>query len=369
MNSSHRTLKSFPFDLLTLLLPNPTQTLFLRVCLLSGDSAREAWRAWRARIGDAREFFVRDTTGMKRLLPLLACNLRANNIPVEFDWLKAAALREELRAATFWRTSARVFTALDEDNIPFIVGKGASVDALAYPQRGLRHSHDLDLIVQDIESAAHTLARAGIKRVNAFQFRDESDLLISLHVQLFELPFYNPPDWNVWERTRTEMIYNVRVRGLTPEDRLAQILGHASYGSGRASAQWVCDAWFVLKRGRIDWNAFIERIRVCRLSLPSAALLNYLMKELGAEIPSEAIEGLNELAIQSDSLACGVALHGVRAGPRGSRRAMWKCARGVQSRLRLMRWMVLPPPQSLIATNRLAGTKELRRFYFDRFRK
>ena len=277
-------------------LPNPIQTLFLRACLAEGKAARESWKEWRALIGDPRAFFTSEFPTARRLLPLLHFNLRRNKIEVKDAWLKAARVREKARGATFWSTSGKILSALNGQEVSFILGKGAAIDAFGYPHLGLRHTHDLDLIVQDVEHAAAALEHLKLKRVGDTRFEDDSGLPVALHAGLFCTGNRDSDMDAVWRRTREKTIFNICVRLLSPEDQLLQLLEHASHSSPGRSGHWVCDAWFVIGREEMDWEALAARAEILGLTLTIAIGLKYLADEFGAVIPDEVLGRLAALA-------------------------------------------------------------------------
>lgn len=319
----------------TLQLPNPIQTLFLRACLAEGDVARESWKEWRARIGDPRTFFASEFPAARRLLALLHFNLRRNEIEVQDAWLKAARVREKARGATFWSTSGQILSALNGQAVSFILGKGAAIDAFGYPHLGLRHTHDLDLIVQDAESAAAALEN--LKRVGDLRFEDDSGLPVALHAGLFCAGNRDIDMDAVWRRTREKTIFNTRVRLLSPEDQLLQILEHASHASPGRSGHWVCDAWFVIGREGMDWDALAARAEILGLTLAVTIGLKYLTDELGAVIPDEALGQLAALAGHAAIPAFPRAGDTARVpGPGGSLRDRWG---GVLGRWARFEWL------------------------------
>src|SRR4051794_16377582 len=94
------------FNVMRLALPTPTETQLLRACLSHGDMCRQALMQWTEAVRDPKQYFIDDTKGIKRILPLLYESLRDNQVEADkafLPYLKTAYVHEDMRAATFQR--------------------------------------------------------------------------------------------------------------------------------------------------------------------------------------------------------------------------------------------------------------------------
>jgi hypothetical protein len=347
--------------MLSLLLPTAAQTDLLRACLWSGAAASEAWSRWEQAIGGAERVATPPDAATKGLLPLLHRAMRYNTIAVAPPIraaLGAAALVEAQRDQAYRRTCTRALETLAAASVPSLVLKGAAIAEMVYPEPTLRHSHDVDLLVgmADLDRAAGALRRAGFaaspvgqgRGATTYRVVDRSGLPIELHDRLFRLSFYAPPLAEVWARSRPCRIGACQAFTLSPADQLAQVCGQAACCRSRDSLRWVCDAWYLIERASaLDWEVLLQIAAASRLSLPLAAQLEYLRINLEAAIPAAVRERLADHAARAGRTERDIALFCVRAGARGTLRNLFCAAPDWSDRVELLRWMLLPSPDSL----------------------
>ena len=124
---------------------SPSNLLLLKAALLDGDAAIAAYRAWRPTL-DLETI----SYGQQRLLPLLQSNLTRFGIedPLadRFRGIRRYFWFRNLKAMAFAR---RVFAALDQIGVPFIVLKGAALIACYLADRSLRPMDDIDILVPE----------------------------------------------------------------------------------------------------------------------------------------------------------------------------------------------------------------------------
>ena len=341
-------------DALSVLLPTGAETALLRACLHSSDSARDGWERWRAgRTARAAELCTA-LARWRSLLPLLECSAVRNDLDVGCDvlpYLRATALREELRAVRYRRIVASALTALEDAGITALVVRGAALAATVYDAWSLRHCHDLDLLVDAdmLDAAASALARAGFGRVPGSPAprtdaiaEHASGLPIALHTRPFAIAYNDAVGDSFTRGSRLITIEGVRGRAPSPEATLVHVLGHATYSSSRRNLRWVADAWHIVSRhGDLEWEDVLARIAVHRLDLPVSVLLGYLA-EFGAAVPAHALTVVRERAASADRLAEDVALGGATAATQGDVVGIWRSMSSWRGRLRLVRWAVAP---------------------------
>ena len=341
---------------LCLLLPTPEETDLLRACLWSGPTAREAWERWRAGgvhggLGDE---------AVKPLLPLLYHAVRRNDLAVEprvRATLGAAALAETRRSAAYHRICARACAAVEEASVPFLVLTGAALGDTVYPAGALRHSHDVDLLVEarDLDCATEALRRGGFtpvpgrgRDVEQRELRDDSGLPIRLHSRLLPVRYYDMALDGIRDRAQVSAIAGRRLSTLSAADHLVHVCGLAACAGRGRSLKWVFDAWYLIARHpELDGQALLRMASDARAVLPLTVLLGYLADQLDARLPNQLVAGLAAAAARTDRTAREVALFGVRAGGRGTLRNLWWATRGWRDGADLVRWMLVPTPVSL----------------------
>jgi hypothetical protein len=112
--------------------------------------------------------------------------------------------------------------------------------------------------------------------------------------------------------------------------------------------RWVTDAWHLMTSDRtLDWDLVDSTARASRLALPLAVLFGYLAEHLEAPVPGRVRESRSAAAAQADRATREIALVGVRAGPRGTFRNLFRSARGWSERAALIKWMLAPAPATL----------------------
>lgn len=254
--------------------PDPDATLFLRACLHSGDTARDAWERWVAAVGSP--LTALGDASLRRLGPLLHHSVRRNGLEVErrlLTTLRTASLRENLRAAAVAAETRRALDALAAAGVAPVVLRGVVLAETVYPAPALRHCHDLDLLVEpaELERARSAVDAAGLH------------LAVSLHTALL------PPgvdEARMRARARPLRLAGVPARGLAAPDLLLHVLGH---GPARSRPPvWAPDAWFLLTGPEApDWESVHAARRSARRSVRAA--LRYLRDGLGAPVPEEAV--------------------------------------------------------------------------------
>jgi len=147
-----RPTKSLFSNVLSVLLPTEEQSWLLQACLWSGQRGERAWAKWSEVIGDATNCLREDTEGVKGLLPLLFHSLQHKDVTIdkEFNtYLRTAYLRDELRSKAYSEICRNVASTLNTAGISVVLLKGAALAETIYPLPVLRHSHFLDILIND----------------------------------------------------------------------------------------------------------------------------------------------------------------------------------------------------------------------------
>jgi hypothetical protein len=345
---------------LTAVLPAPDTTELVRACLHEGASSPE-WSVWRRRSGDLR-VVLSEQEGLRALMPLLYHARHQDQTelePRDLTLLRAAALREELRYRTILPVAARALDALSQAGVEAMVTRGVALLETAYPAPGLRHCHDLDLLVraEHLAPARATLASIGwtpSPPQRSRQLEGASVKLVhptgfplKLHTRLFAQPYYNLPPDGVFARGQSFTVGGAAARRTSSTDMLLHICVNAVCQARPTAVKWVADAWFTLReQPPIDWPLLTELAREGRLAQPLGASLTYLARELAAPIPPAALADLATISAREGALA----LDGALAAAQSARRASLPRATNHLTALRLAARVVVPSPAYMRAT-------------------
>jgi len=362
---------------LSAILPSPAETWLLQACLLPGDRARAAWAASGGQGGHVVHLFREDTRGLKMLGPLLNRAVHGNSLPASptaLTVLRTAQLREELRSREYRRILGHVLSTLAAAEIPAVVLQGAALSELVYDDPSLRHSHDVELLLDeaDLPRAVSVLTAAGLGRpVDASLarvfFEHPSGLPVVLQRDLFGEALYGPRANEAWAASERRAIAGAPARVLSRLDNLLHVCGRASYFPTRDSLLWVCDAWLLATRGSgLDWDQLIERATASRLLLPVDVVLGYLVQELDAPVPGPVLARLHAAAATVDPLTLDVALFGARASGRSGLVGLLRAAGSWQERLRLLHRLLFPSAAYMRHAYDVAGTAWLPLYYVYR---
>jgi hypothetical protein len=289
------------------LLPDPGQTLLLRTCLNRGPGAADAWQEWRARQADPAEGLRRTFPGEATFLtPMLHHGLRAAGAdPGDTELaatLSAAAMREERRAVKLHAGAAAVLAELREAGLDPIVLRGVALAELAYPQPGLRHTHDLDLLLgpEEQERAVEALGALGGSAPDGRSGRGDTVVLhplgvpVAMHATLCVVRGPAMPIEAVRSRCIRAPIGGAETLVLAPDDELLHVIAQSVTGPVPASIRWVPDAWFLLGTGiEPDWERLAATAEEARLGVVGLGALTYLAG-LGLPVPETAFASLRE---------------------------------------------------------------------------
>ena len=287
--------------------------LLLRAALLDGDIAIAAYRAWRPTID-------LDTlgNGQNRLLPLLQRNLTRLGIddPLmdRFRGIRRYYWVRNMQAMAF---AQRVFTALDQASVPFIVLKGAALIACYLADRSLRPMDDIDILVPQ-GRVADTIAVLTAMNLHPGQISPryftssslqsrvpgwgfcgtDQSMNIDLHWKALHLDRRPEADDRFWLTHRETSFDGMPIRVLDPAHQLIHICAHAAQPTAGASAeQWPADAILVI-RGSTDlcFERLVSEADERGLSAIMGEALGFLAQEFSISIPNAAIPRMRAAA-------------------------------------------------------------------------
>jgi hypothetical protein len=177
---------------------------------------------------------------------------------------------------------------------PTLTG-GVAVAETAYPEPGLRHCHDVDVLIAGGEREPATRALAG-RGGGADSPQHRGRLVVghplgapvALHDRLFTLPGPRPPIESMLGRRHEVEVDGVRAGVLAPDDLLLQVVGRGVCDVPAGYLRWAVDA-AEIARGAVDWERFAATASRSRLAGILAIGLGYLRGQLGAPVPAAAL--------------------------------------------------------------------------------
>jgi hypothetical protein len=291
---------------------SPSTLLLLKAALLDGDAAIAAYRAWRPTL-DLETI----SYGQQRLLPLLQRNLTRFGIEDPlidiFQGIRRYFWVRNLKSMAF---AQRLFAALEQTGVPFIVLKGAALIACYLADRSLRPMDDIDILVPDDrlpdaiavltamnlhpkEIYTRHLMRSDVRCYSPGEgFIGGSNQNIDLHWKALHLDRRPEADDRFWQAHRKASLDGTPIRVLDPAHQLIHICAHAAQMGGAAAAeQWPADAILVI-RGSTDLcvERLISEADYRGLSAIIAEGLGFLAQEFNVSIPNVAISHLRSAA-------------------------------------------------------------------------
>ena len=290
---------------------SPANLLLLKAALLDKDAAIDAYRAWRPTLN-----FETISHGQQRILPLLQSNLTRFGIedPLadRFRGIRRYFWVRNLKAMTF---AQRVFAALDQSGVPFIVLKGAALVACYLADRSLRPMDDIDILVSEERVAnaiavltAMNLQPKGVSpryltlssvrsSVPGWEFLGP-DQNIDLHWKVLHLDQRPEADDRFWQAHREASLDGMPIRVLDPADQLIHIFAHAAQRYAAAAAeQWPADAILVIRRSTdLCFERLVSQADQHGLSATMAEGLDFLAQEFNVRVPKAAISRMRSAA-------------------------------------------------------------------------
>ncbi|MCL4396263.1 MAG: nucleotidyltransferase family protein [Chloroflexi bacterium] len=281
--------------------PTLSQELLLRAALLETEQARCAWEEWKSLVDlDDVDW------GSHRLLPLLYRNLQRQGIEdAAMGRFKGIHHKAWYRNRLLIDVLAGILEAFHRAGIETMALKGAALILLHYKDHGLRPMNDLDVLVPaaQVSQAADLLSGLGwspkFRAPHAWVFTDSSRHEFDLHWHVLAECCKAGDDDDFWAAAVPLTVGRVETRALNPTDQLLHVCAHGLKWNVLPPVRWVADATIVLNTSEIDWNRLIAQARKRELLLTMRQALGYLRRTLGARIPEEIIEEMQDAPIAS----------------------------------------------------------------------
>ena len=343
-------------DTLSVMLPASEDRLLLRACILPGESGRQACQSWIKRCNDPKSELGREF--VKSFLPMLFFAVQTHGVELDntlLTILRTANFREQLRTKTYTRICRDVFSTLLSNELPAIVVKGAALAESVYPHPALRHSHNIELLVQErhldqVTRLLKPLRFTGSGGTNSHpELTHESGLPLVLHSNLFELPLCRSDLPDVWSRSQEMVLSKVSVHVLAPTDLILHTSAQAAYSSAGESYRWISDLCFTIaKYQKLDWGLLLDCAVKNHRALPLSVMLSYLVAEFEARVPAEFLKRLSTRAFNGESIGWELALFRAHAAAHGSFKKLLRDTKSWRGRALIVRWMLLPSPKYIL---------------------
>ena len=288
--------------------PSPTALLIMRAALWEGDAAVRAWR----RVAATADIDTIDPASA-RLLPLIHVN--AQRLGVENPW------RDRVRGIyRYWwahnqllvRIGAAAVAELEGAGVRTLLLKGVPVGLFYYGDTGLRPMSDVDILVPpgDAHRALQTLAGMGWspeRRVDrtyqqllhGVSLHDAAGRTIDLHWAIHEEDIRSGADDEAWATAVPIDVAGVRSRMLAPAPLLVHALASGAKWAEDPAVRWLPDAALIVRRGEVDWEAFIGEVVRRRFVVRARACLAYLSDALAVPIPEAVTDELLTLPVSA----------------------------------------------------------------------
>jgi putative nucleotidyltransferase-like protein len=277
--------------------PTDEQELFLRAALGEASEALQAWRAIRDRLD-----LDRVDIGSRRLLPLLAANLRRHGVD-DSELGGCLQLYRETRSQNhaLFDAVAAVVRTLTAEGIETMVLKGWALAELSYKDIGLRPMSDVDLLVRRTEArrASQILRQLGwspeddvtpsfARTRHGVTFKNRPGQQCDLHWWIFEEYCPASLDEEVWASSVAVDLQSASTRVLAPADQLLHVCIHGAKWARTPGIRWIADAVLVLRAGPLDWHRLISQAERRGFVLRMRQSLRYLRALTDVPMPPEA---------------------------------------------------------------------------------
>jgi hypothetical protein len=282
--------------------PTAEQLLVLHAALDPAPAAATAWQRWRETV----EFDDVDH-GSTRLLPLVYRNLGTEALDAEVAGrLKGLYRRSWSHNQLIFKRAAEAITVLEGAGIETLVIKGASLALLSYADVGVRPMDDVDVLVplDRATEAIEVLSAAGWKPDH-----EDPAAWTQVHhslgfagpdageVDLHWFSLWQPAnDAGIWHASVPLDLAGVTTRAPCPADQLLLACVHGTPWSPLPPFRWIADAVTVIRSvgEQLAWERFVSEAERRRVTVASAAALDYLSEEFGAAVPPAVLDSLRE---------------------------------------------------------------------------
>ena len=287
--------------------PEGEQLLLLRAALLDGKNASAAFQEWSERV----VFDDLDQASF-RLIPLLRSNLRRLSITHPLT-TRIESVARYLRVETTMKLNVLgiLVSDLTEISIPGLLLKGAAIGQQFYPHPSLRPMADCDVLIrmEDRDRALAHLEQKGWKSHDG----DKDSFHYSRDIHREEFPMAGVElhwrsgiqstlrdDVASWKNSREINFKGNWSRVFCPEDEIVHACRHGyNWIAEHPPMRWLVDCTMIIRSTgpSIDWHFLAKRARDWEETLAVRESLEWVRRETGTDIPSEALKALAKTRI------------------------------------------------------------------------
>ncbi len=282
-------------------LPNASQRLLLEAACQPCDTAREAWRNWRAQ----HDLTAPDPVSA-RLLPWIYCRREM----LQLSAADSAALEPGYRFV--WMTNQRLLNSaalvvrtLRSEGIDVMLLKGLPLLIESYHDEGGRFMSDFDILVRDrdLRRAVASLASLGWQPHTPAALSDaamhlrHSELFVhatapfcDVHWCLLRPGFDSVTEAPLWAAKRTISIRDEEACVPSAEHMILHLFVHGMSWESIPPIRWILDVHLVLQRHAPNWQLILDEARRRGAMLPLAEAMALFDEILPGSIPSDALE-------------------------------------------------------------------------------
>ena len=260
---------------------------------------------------------VLDVANQQHVTPLLYARLRDKGMQTAvppFIWLQLRHAHQlnTLRNKIIYRELHKFSHALQTQNIPFIVLKGAFLADTVYGSIGERVIGDLDLLApHDALPQVITISeRFGYKKTQPVVLdvvlaqrhhipaviNPMTQLAIEWHWHIVPpTAYYAIPVDELWQRAVSVTVANIPVHTLSPEDLLLHLADHISYHHEFTfGIRSLCDLSVIcaVYGAVIDWDVVVDRAKQWHWERGVYLALRLAKERFGAKVPQFALDTL-----------------------------------------------------------------------------
>ncbi len=222
--------------------------------------------------------------------------------------LATEARRDAVRHLAYLGLLGKFAAKLDQAKVTWVALKGPVLAELSYPEVPRGYA-DLDLMVPPgqlrealtaLESAGAVVAEPDWPLVvkgakGQLSMAIHGLPMVDLHWHLVYLRSARErwaiPTEDLLERRQPVRLKDVDAWSLDPDDFLAHLALHASFGAAQQLRR-LLDIERTVANWAPDWGVLVQRCQTWRVGLPVAVMLNRARRTLGAAVPAEVVEEL-----------------------------------------------------------------------------
>ena len=288
--------------------PSKVQTSLLRIALTDPSTAVPAWSSFIDTNPDVVRDFSKLDWGTRRLLPLVAWQLRSPGLA---DDVGLAQLRHHL-AQSMLVTRRRaldyeaVLRRFREAGIETLVLKGVALGSMVYPDPGTRPSSDIDVLIRpsDYERAMDFIESDGKRtdylhfdRAVIRRFRHSAGVELAghgfdLHWRLLSERLDESVDAGLWDRSTSVNVSGSSIDTMCLEDHLLHAVLHGMRSNQLSPVRWIADAAFIIRSAPMEWGLLAEQAGSRHVGGTLAVGLDYLRRNFDVDVPNVVLRRL-----------------------------------------------------------------------------